>query len=495
MRRIFLVIITIIIFLCVGSCYCLADDRYPVALGISALSEPLSPPSRDSIWSDGQGSRVYFGSYPHTSDGSFLPIAWKVLETNDEGKLLLWSDKALEWLEYAAPGSTSNSWKESLVRQWLNTSFIERSFSIEELSIICSSYKPSGKDLSTMESPELSGELVFLPSWEELNMPSHGFYKDNSMLYSNFTRTVAPTEYAYANLPFDSDSVDSLYYNNSSAVTLWTRSPSETGVTVVGGGNYSGWFGRRAPEEKLGIAPAIRLNSDCIAFITNTEYKKGAPLEKLIPCADTGTYSITIYGHSGFSASLTGNQFVKPGEQVQVSISSVPDYQYTQISAMLIDRAGNVAAYGKIADIAESSTIFLTVPKDVLPGAYHLRLFAEKINSANLPYMVDIASNYEESTLIVYNTIFQLPCSLRTLEKEVFASTPVDCVILSPELVYIAEDVFSDCSMLRTIVFSAPSLQTGDFQFINSEIISIVAPSGENIEAYAFEKGIPFFEQ
>ena len=94
------------------------------------------------------GDHVYFGSYPHTADGTAQPIEWRVLDVED-GKALAISEYLLDvhiFDEY------TDDWTESDIRAWLNGDFLNSAFNPLEREKI---------------TADVSDDLVSLLSMEE----------------------------------------------------------------------------------------------------------------------------------------------------------------------------------------------------------------------------------------------------------------------------------------------------------------------------------------
>ena len=205
--------------------------------------------------------------------------------------------------------------------------------------------------------------------------------------------------------------------------------------------------------------------------------------------------NLTLFNGNGFSAELVGNTVVPLGEQVHVSIIAIPDNNYTQLSAMLIDSEGSVVCYGKISDDIKPGQISIAIPENITAGAYRLRVFAECINSIDTPHMVDYSSDNAEWTIVLYETSATLPSSLYTVGEEAFANCIIDCIQVPSTVENIESRAFADCNALQTIVFSNASLQIAEDAFYNSRSVSFVAPPGGDVEEYARDHNIPFFEK
>lgn len=75
-----------------------------------------------------------FGTYPNGKDGKLEPIEWIALERRN-GKLLALSKYVIDCKCYNHSYSNS-SWKDSVLRRWLNVDFYNKAFNDEEKSKI-----------------------------------------------------------------------------------------------------------------------------------------------------------------------------------------------------------------------------------------------------------------------------------------------------------------------------------------------------------------------
>ena len=115
------------------------------------------------------GDIVTFGHYEQDNDrdNGKEPIEWRVLDINEEGQLLLLSDKALDIQPYNTT-KISITWEKSTIRSWLNgyeasynrvgkdytaENFIDAAFTAEEKAKILTSNVPAHKNPSYSTSP------------------------------------------------------------------------------------------------------------------------------------------------------------------------------------------------------------------------------------------------------------------------------------------------------------------------------------------------------
>ena len=78
------------------------------------------------------GDYVKFGSYPQTSNGQVQPIEWQVLSI-ENGKMLVISRYGLDAKRF---DPSSNVWKNSEIRKWLNGDFYNKAFTDQEKKYI-----------------------------------------------------------------------------------------------------------------------------------------------------------------------------------------------------------------------------------------------------------------------------------------------------------------------------------------------------------------------
>ena len=146
--------------------YADGESNKNISLGLSALK-------------NNQDSFLYFGNYKQFSDGvGFLnpePIKWRVL-SNENNTAWLLSDKILDVYYYQNENSyyISVSWKNTLMKKWLNSEdptggFSDKAFSSKELDTILLKSTDLGKVMllsknEVNNSSWSSNKRVILPS-------------------------------------------------------------------------------------------------------------------------------------------------------------------------------------------------------------------------------------------------------------------------------------------------------------------------------------------
>lgn len=119
------------------------DDAYRTLHGMNYRdsSDLINAIEKERLNDAQVGSTVLFGAYPqgHITSSEKDPIEWLVLD-KDGTKLLLISKYALDALPYMRYSfereHTPVTWRTSLLRQWLNSSFLESAFDPGEIQML-----------------------------------------------------------------------------------------------------------------------------------------------------------------------------------------------------------------------------------------------------------------------------------------------------------------------------------------------------------------------
>ena len=121
---------------------------------------------------------IYFGIFNKE------PILWKVINIDDTGAPLLFSEKVLE--KKAFDVGNSNVWVTSSIRNWINDIFLQNSFTTNEQAMIKETYLPdvnsrdkifllSESEITSYisETAEKIRTIKISPSWYWLRSPSN----------------------------------------------------------------------------------------------------------------------------------------------------------------------------------------------------------------------------------------------------------------------------------------------------------------------------------
>lgn len=151
------------------------------------------------------------------------------------------------------------------------------------------------------------------------------------------------------------------------------------------------------------ISPALNLDLSKIVLSTPTDITKGGNYGTPSSAyANAQEWDLTLLG--GEKIGLTHNAETTMHAGVTNTVSTTvtaigtPDtgVAYDQLSAMLVDEStGNVIYYGKIGAASAGVKYDFTLPSELTPGFYSIRVFAEDINGATYvdyasePYVID----------------------------------------------------------------------------------------------------------
>ncbi len=228
------------------------------------VKPPETTGDEKTVW-DG----IWFGSYPQSkgkTNGTYEeePIKWRVLEMDDDGTVLLLSDKLLD----AAPYNTEAAevtWETSSLRAFLNGTgdyltkgFVDSAFSASERKGIISSLLENENNpiYDDTEGGEDTEDLIFCLSVSEAMDPEYGFE------VNDFISSKAYTEPDVTRKAFASQYAENaLGLAAGSAGAWWLRSPgryTSQAARVDNEGSIRAQ-GSAANDQATGIRPAIRL--------------------------------------------------------------------------------------------------------------------------------------------------------------------------------------------------------------------------------------------
>ena len=184
----------------------------------TVLAETPITQSFDTI-----GGIVTFGRYEQDGNEENGPeeIEWIVLDVLD-GKVLLLSKYGLEVKPYNTE-HTEVTWETCTLRAWLNSDFLNKSFSTEEQSAILTTEVDNsgaqGYSKWSTSGGNNTQDKIFLLSYAEANRYLGVTFKDRN----NTLSRVAPTDYAIKTGAWTSDSYQTA--DVKPAGWWWLRSP------------------------------------------------------------------------------------------------------------------------------------------------------------------------------------------------------------------------------------------------------------------------------
>ena len=179
------------------------------------------------------------------------PIRWRILTTND-GKAFILCDSIIANQRY---DSSSNNYKNSDVRAWLNETFYETAFTDLQKQIILTTEVDNGTSNSGggffPGMSENTNDKVFLLSYNELNNSAYG-------LTSNALRRMLTSDYARATGAYMSTNS-----SNYGAGYWWLRTPynrysNSNSVRYVNyDGSINNYSGGSVSTGNYGVVPAM----------------------------------------------------------------------------------------------------------------------------------------------------------------------------------------------------------------------------------------------
>ncbi len=239
-------------------------------LGVSGISAPKRPESKDSPWT---GSYVWYG---HHYD---YPLLFRVLApktTNYGGEtLFLDSDQTISMPDFAYDKYKpySNSWAQSDIRRILNVVFLGDEFltSLEASAISQSvleggAERPAGTFVEHMYEPIVGvNDKVFLLDASEVSEPLYGYTThpgvetESDWSYENKVVVGAANRYKHNKL------------KSGRAVTWCLRSASKASTAEVGVVDFEGQFESYQVARPNEFAPAFNVDLNKILFSTQVK--------------------------------------------------------------------------------------------------------------------------------------------------------------------------------------------------------------------------------
>ena len=239
------------------------DNTY---LGISVITNPAVPEDVNSPWS---GSYVYFGEYTKQYYGR-RDLKFRVLQKDctvytSEKALFLDSDETLFSSEF---DKESNTWEKSDLRDYLNTTFYEDSFSERERSVIATStgngnvvYAPGSYEEWYYVSPVSVNDKVFLLDAGEVMNEAYGYSSDCGWTSDVAYKLGSHETYGY-------HSVDNRL-KSGKGFTWFLRSADPDLSRVISLVTDDGQLYEETIKFSNGVAPAINVYQKNIIFASS----------------------------------------------------------------------------------------------------------------------------------------------------------------------------------------------------------------------------------
>lgn len=324
-----------------------------------------------------QVSSIYFSQYYHPEIPNMnkpygnRPIKWRVLDNENNENLLLLSDETL-WEETFMNHHTTDplTWENCSLRELLNGREFSRILgwpSDPIGSAVVPSELEDTEDKIFVLSEDEANNTKYFPNADESRKSNSSWGIENAWWLRSMTG----------------------HYNENVAFV------KEDGSIKEGG-----WI---SGDGAVAIRPAIRLDTDAILFALNTEwdmedYQYGKlemqshmlPVEEVT--GDEWRLAIKDDRQSSFKAETVwwsqDKEGVSPGEKAFIQYSGLAQGVGSPIfiSAILVDEDGVPCYYGYFKYLGmehswENGQVAITIPEDIDPGEYTLRVFSETSNN------------------------------------------------------------------------------------------------------------------
>ena len=344
-----------------------ADDPAPAAI---CLANGAAPNIKG-----GQKDNIYFGHYPQSEadsvegltkdvdyikvgDKNYLiePIKWRALDfpTDSQGnrlpELVLLSDQNLDCKPYHDQ-STSITWKESTIREWLNDGFKNTAFlSSEQEAVQLIEVVSEANPGSSASGVEYTEDQLFLLSIDEATNEKYGFtnnYNDTP------TREAKNTAYATGQGAWTSSAGNGYW---------WLRYPGyytyHGSAVVNGAGSVYGDAGDL--NDVVGVRPAFNLNLSSVLFTSAAVGGKssgdvGAGSLKEVGTNETKEWKLTVKdkAHGEFKVEKVTTC---DGKTLNIKYSGAKKGDGEYISAIITDQFNNIEYYGNLKEFVDEDS-------------------------------------------------------------------------------------------------------------------------------------------
>ncbi|BBF44831.1 large exoprotein [Lachnospiraceae bacterium KM106-2] len=291
---------------------------------------------------------------------------WWVLD--DAG--FLFSEELLQTEVYHSSSSSSITWAQSYLREYLNginnqggsSTLLDKLFTQKEQSAILESeiVTPENPSYHTQGGPNTKDKL-FLLSLQEIENSTFGFTNNNTRKNG------------------DGSNLANWYWLRSSGVFQNFASCVEPFGNVNAGGSYV--------ENAIGyVRPAFYMDPSAVVLTSSDK-------EDTVIKDFSGLPGIKSYEGGEWKVTLQNNDFRKPNVSNISRNKNRLTFQYSQIetgknhklSAMITTRSGSeerIVSYGVLADASSlsSGSVSVTLPSDFDDQGYALKLFSEQVN-------------------------------------------------------------------------------------------------------------------
>ena len=362
-----------------------------IRLGTSGINDPTKVIDQNDSnkKSYSPNSYIYFGAYNNT------PIKWRVLDANK-----------------ANDGTTSGMFllSEYLLQSGVTFAFDKNKYQGSLAQDWCKRFEANPSNFSGLERSAMLG----IAKTDEATTSLFGLqFGESSLTVNDKAFFLSAEELAnyVANFNFpDGMSVSYLPPYTATKGDWWLRSPAiQPGYPDVeyynGAVIESGKVVYREYVNSLASRPAFNLDSNNILFTSPAVNGKfldddyvGSELTSVGTTNNT-EWKLTLKDstRSNFKASTNVN-FARPGESITIRYSGAKIGFNEYVSAMIVDENGDVLYYGRIANNNDRGRDTITIPSEMAPGNYTLKVFNEQCKE---DYKTDYSSDFVDIPLTI----------------------------------------------------------------------------------------------
>lgn len=366
-----------------------------IRLGTSGISDPTEviDPNDSNKKSYSPNSYIYFGV---NSLDNNRPIKWRVLDANkaNDGTtngMFLLSEYLLDsFIPFNSDKNKGNVYQGSDAQNWCTT-FADNTNNFSDLEKSGMLGVTKNDDANVHLFDYLFGEgyltindKMFFLSAKELASYVGNYYYAPELLAMD---TAQKNDGWWLRSP--GNHVAAATPNNLNAGTIW-----KNGYVAVNAVDVIYVFRPR---------PALNLDSNNILFTSTAVNGKYDDIsnDSFTPVGTTNSaeWKLTLKDSSrnNFEASTNVN-FARPGEKITITYSGAKTGSNEYVSAMIVDENGDVLYYGRIAKNSDRGRDTITIPSEMAPGNYTLKVFNEQCNE---DYKTDYASDFVDIPLTI----------------------------------------------------------------------------------------------
>ncbi len=445
--------------------------RTAILIGILLMIVCAQAEEQPEVFHVDVGSLVTFGRYEQDGNPDNGPesIEWIALDIQN-GKCLLLSRYCLDTKPYHF-GSKNITWKDSSLRKWLNSDFLNNAFEPDEQKIISVTAVNNGKKQGYPKWKKTKGgkntkDRVFLLSCAEASQ-----YLD-VVFHSPFNPAACaePTAYAvgkgaYCQSVHESENPETAY------AWWWLRSPGYVQNAAAGVGGTGTLLDTSVVWEEACVRPALWVNLNELAGIFLSE-------QPFIEKKTEGDYTYRILGngaaeilrYSGrddaviIPEALEGHPVTEIGERafegcsyvtsvtIPDGVTTIGDYAFAFCRSLIsVGIPDSVEEIGTASFIGCVELVYVTLPDGTKSIGRDAFFGCKGLTSIIIPDGVEEigGSAFSDCTGLTSVTI---PGSVKTLGEFVFSScTGLTSVTLQGLCADIPDFAFSDCKKLTAI--------------------------------------------